>query len=936
MSTCSRSLKRLAFLIILIGIQTIGGTAFGLDGFLRSSGKKIIDGQGQNVLLRGMGLGGWMLQEGYMLETGDFAGTQHEIKEKIRQLVGTSAMEQFYDAWLANHVTKRDIDSMARWGFNSVRPALHYNLFTLPIEKEPAAGQQTWIDKGFIMLDSLISWCAANKMYVILDLHAAPGGQGRDNNISDRDPAKPSLWESAANRTKTVELWRKLAERYAGNPWVGGYDLINEPNWDFENSGNQNGCNCRLNAPLLDLYKNIITAIRSQDTNHLIFIEGNCWGGNFNGLTSLAAFDSNLAFSFHRYWNQNTTESIQEKLNLRDQFNVPLWMGESGENSNHWFADAISLLEANNIGWSWWPEKKINSIVGPLTVIKTPEYSRLLQYWKYGGTKPDSAYAMNALLQIAENLKLENCIIHYDVLDALFRQPYTLATLPLTGNQQPATGNRIPGPIFAVNFDFGKNGYAYNDIDFQNTGGPGSSDWNRGWIYRNDGPDIGLCSDTAAFTNGYHITDIEAGEWLAYTVQADSSGVYRAVVRTANSSGKGAFSIEIDGRNVSGSIPVPHTGSNQKFIPLTLPDIELSAGKHHLVIRFEEGGFNLNSVILSGPTGAPGLAFSMLSVKTDELGKDLILAFNKPLTKYSPPLADFSLSDGINRYVPVSVTTGPENPPTLRLAFTRGFTDSDRLTLTYTGDQIAGPDNEILPPFTNRPVVNVILPRLTIPGIVEAENYYVNQGFVFEPCQDAGGGKNAGYTNPGDYLEYLVKVAQTGTYRVDYRYSANWATSGGELSLRSEVTQPLHTVSFSSTGGWQNWATASANARLTAGLATIRFTANSDGFNLNRMDITLITDTTGGGPALTAGFVLYPNPANDFVVVDIRNPGKKTEFLDLIDAAGRIIHSQQTPSGRTARCTLNISDYQSGMYYIRVRNNEISGTLPLLIKNLKL
>ena len=928
--------KKLVFLFILIGIQMSGAVSFGLDGFLRSSGKKIIDGQGRDVLLRGMGLGGWMLQEGYMLETGDFAGTQHEIKEKIRQLVGTSGMEKFYDAWLANHVTKRDIDSMARWGFNSVRPALHYNLFTLPIEKEPVAGQQTWIDKGFVMLDSLISWCAANQMYVILDLHAAPGGQGRDNNISDRDPAKPSLWESNANRIKTVELWRKLAERYAGNPWVGGYDVINEPNWDFENSGNQNGCNCRLNAPLLDLYKNIIAAIRSQDNNHLIFIEGNCWGGNFNGLTSLPGIDNNLAFSFHRYWNQNTVESIQEKLNFRDQYNIPIWMGESGENSNHWFADAISLLEANNIGWAWWPEKKINSVVGPLTVIKTPEYSRLLQYWKYGGTKPDSAYAMNALLQIAENLKLENCTIHYDVIDALFRQPYSLTTLPFFLNPITDTRNPIPGKIFAVNFDIGKNGHAYNDAEFQNTGGPGSTDWNSGWIYRNDGPDIGICSDTVSYTNGYHITDIEAGEWLAYTIQADSTGVYRVSARTANASGKGAFSVEIDGQNVSGSIPVPHTGSNERFVPVTLPDIELTAGKHLMIIRFEEGGFNLNSIIVSGPTGAPGLAFSMLSVKTDELGKQIILTFNKPLSGYPSTGTDFSLSDATNSYSPVTVSTGPENPPTLRLAFTSQFTDSDRLTLTYSGDQIVGPASEILPPFTNRPVVNVILPRATIPGILEAENYYINQGFVFEPCQDAGGGKNAGYTNPGDYLEYLVKVTQAGTYRVNYRYSANTATSGGELSLRSEVAQPLHTVSFSSTGGWQNWASASANARLTAGLATIRFTAGSEGFNLNRMDFSLIADTSDPGPGLTAGFVLYPNPASDFVVVDIRNPGKKPESLELIDAVGRLLQSQETPSGLTAKCTLDISDYQSGMYYIRIRNDETSGTRPLLIKKMKL
>jgi aryl-phospho-beta-D-glucosidase BglC (GH1 family) len=86
-----------------------------------------------------MGLGGWMLQEGYMLETADFAGTQHKIKQTLEELVGEEATEEFYVAWLENYCQKKDIDSMAAWGFNSIRLPMHYNLFTLPIEDEPVA-----------------------------------------------------------------------------------------------------------------------------------------------------------------------------------------------------------------------------------------------------------------------------------------------------------------------------------------------------------------------------------------------------------------------------------------------------------------------------------------------------------------------------------------------------------------------------------------------------------------------------------------------------------------------------------------------------------------------------------------------------------------------------------------------------------------------------
>ncbi len=97
----------------------------------------------------------------------------------------------------------------------SVRVAMHYKWFTLPIEEEPIAGEQTWLNKGFEMIDSLLDWCGDNEMYLVLDLHGAPGGQGKNADISDYDPSKPSLWESQDNKDKTVALWQKLAERYS-------------------------------------------------------------------------------------------------------------------------------------------------------------------------------------------------------------------------------------------------------------------------------------------------------------------------------------------------------------------------------------------------------------------------------------------------------------------------------------------------------------------------------------------------------------------------------------------------------------------------------------------------------------------------------------------------------------------------------------------------
>jgi hypothetical protein len=387
------------------------------QGFLKAEGRLIVNENGEKVILRGIGLGGWMLQEGYMLKLGK-VGPQYRIREKITELVGPEKAAAFYDRWLANDIRKIDIDSMAAWGFNSVRLPMHYALYTLPVDKEPVAGKDTWLEKGWELTDSLLSWCKADHIYLILDMHAAPGGQGNDLPIADRDPSKPSLWESAANREKMVALWRKLAQRYANEAWVGGYDIINEPNWGFAgDTADLHGIKETGNVPLRQLMVDITTAIRSVDKRHMIIIEGNGWGNNYRGI--LPAWDNNMVLSFHKYWNPNTDDAIRGFLNLREKYNIPLWLGESGENNDQWYHDAVRLVEGHDIGWCWWPLKKIGTNQ-PLEVVMPPAFQKLVDYWVKNGPRPTEQEAEEGLNALVENIRLEKNIVHRDVLDALF------------------------------------------------------------------------------------------------------------------------------------------------------------------------------------------------------------------------------------------------------------------------------------------------------------------------------------------------------------------------------------------------------------------------------------------------------------------------------------------------------------------------------------
>ena len=556
------------------------------QGFLKADGKKIVNAKGQNVLLRGEGLGGWMLQEGYMLGIYKDA-QQNKIRSRIEELMGAKETEEFYDAWLHNFIQKKDIDAMHAWGFNSVRLPMHYNLYTLPVNKEPVAGKNTWLDKGFALTDSLLSWCKVNHMYLILDLHAAPGGQGNDINISDRDPTKPSLWQSEANQQKAIALWKKLADRYKNEQWIGGYDILNEPNWGFTDSVNdRNGTKEKNNEPIKELFQQITSAIRSVDKNHLIIIEGNGWGNNYSGI--LPTWDKNMVLSFHKYWDYNKPENIQGIIDTRNKYNVPVWLGETGENSNVWYTEEIRLLEKNNIGWSMWPLKKMGAN-NPLEIKSNLNYDAVRDYMNGRGRKPKESNVYSGLLEVAVYAREENNIFHKDVIDAMFRQPFSAEAVPF--HSYNLKDSLL---INAVNYDLGRNGVAYYDLDTANYSAPGNRNvGNRGDVYRNDGVDI--YKDSSKY-NTYYVGSIEDGEWLQYTINVVRSGSYNFNILVASVNNDGKLSMSSNGQVLAKEVDVPATGDINTWQIVHVKNIHLAAGRNRIRLKAIKGGFNLEQI----------------------------------------------------------------------------------------------------------------------------------------------------------------------------------------------------------------------------------------------------------------------------------------------------------------------------------------------------
>ncbi len=566
---------RLPFICILFCFVTAQGQGLKVDG------KRLVDAAGNEIILRGIGLGGWMLQEPYMLKLSGIAANQTEIRGKIQELIGNENADEFYRRWLVNHCQKADIDSLHKWGFNSIRLPMHYNLFTLPVEQEPVKDQNTWLKKGFALTDSLLEWCKQNKIYLILDLHAAPGGQGKDIPIADYDPQKPSLWQSEANRKKTITLWQKLAEHYAGEEWIGGYDLLNEPNWGFTDSTDKNGCAEKQNKELRNFLIELTSAIRQIDKQHIIFIEGNCWGNNYDGIFPL--WDNNMVVSFHKYWNYNNQHSIQKFIEIRKQYNVPIWLGESGENSNTWFTNAIALVEQNRIGWAWWPLKKMG-LNNPLQVKTNEQYEKILKFWRGEGTRPSPEEAFAGLMQLAEDAKIENNIYKKDVTDAMFRQVLSSETLPFAQKKIGAATK-----IFAADYDLGRSGFAYYDNDTANYRVSTNKNiiWNKGRLYRNDGVDIYQCNDHVS--NGYCV-EAEASEWLQYTINVEQSGSYSMGIRYMVRDVAATIKMLLDGKAHQIVHLLPDTG----WKSIELKPLRLTHGEHKLTVFDVNGTIQLN------------------------------------------------------------------------------------------------------------------------------------------------------------------------------------------------------------------------------------------------------------------------------------------------------------------------------------------------------
>lgn len=376
--------------------------------FVRVHGTEFVGAGGKILHLKGTNLGNWLVPEGYMWRLPGGVQSPREIEALVEVLLGPDKAAAFWRDYRDRYVTRADIDFLAGTGCNTLRVPLHYRFF---LDEK---------GEGFRLLDRVVEWSRDAGLHLIMDLHCAPGGQ-TGTNIDD-SRGYPWLFESESAQAQLITVWRNLARHYRDEPVVIGYDLLNEPLPAYP-------ALAKYKPRLEPLLRRLLEEVRAVDPNHIVFLTGANWDSDFKILGAPPA--ANVAYTFHKYWVAPDETAIREYLDFRERHQVPIWIGETGENDDPWIARFRQMLEAHDIGWTFWPFKKMESTAGFLHFARPVHWDKIVVFAKQpAGTgsdqvkanlavRPSPAEIEECFADLLEQIELAHCTPNRGYLEAL-------------------------------------------------------------------------------------------------------------------------------------------------------------------------------------------------------------------------------------------------------------------------------------------------------------------------------------------------------------------------------------------------------------------------------------------------------------------------------------------------------------------------------------
>jgi len=268
-----------------------------------------------------------------------------------------------------NYFTTNDLDRIKALGYNCIRLPFFYTI----LEDDFAPYQ--YKETGWNRLDWAVNECAKRRLWVILDMHSTPGSQNPYHSGGFADPFKNRLWKLDEYKDRTAALWVEIARRYSNNPTVAGYDLFNEPS-PPRSGETHNDYRVAFSNYVIPMVTKLHSAIRSNDTRHVLLIENNfmytnSWDDMFSCPNPASQGWTGVVYQFHVYdqtvyghntnddWWFSTQKGICDNMirtftRLSDARQVPVYLGEFApwdeRNTEYW----IRQCEANKVSWGHW------------------------------------------------------------------------------------------------------------------------------------------------------------------------------------------------------------------------------------------------------------------------------------------------------------------------------------------------------------------------------------------------------------------------------------------------------------------------------------------------------------------------------------------------------------------------------------------------------
>lgn len=372
--------------------------------FVHVDGVNLVKPDGGKLFIQGTNLGNWLNPEGYMFGLSK-TNSAWMIDLMLREAIGPDETAAFWQQFKENYITEADIRFIASTGANTIRLPFNYKLFT----DEDYMGLTNNRGEGFRWIDKVVEWCRKAGLYLILDMHDCPGSQTGDN--IDDGFGYPWLFESEKSQLLFCDIWQQIARRYRNETVILGYELMNEPIAHYFKNKEE------LNQRLEPLYKRAVKAIRSVDRNHVVLLGGARWNSDFF-MFSDWTFDNNIMYTCHRYGGEATAKAINDYISFRDKTGLPMYMGEIGHNTNQWQSDFVKVMKDNNIGYTFWPYKKLDGscmmgISRPelwdSIVVKFSEAERTT-YANMREARPDQKLFREQLKAFIVNCRFENCL----------------------------------------------------------------------------------------------------------------------------------------------------------------------------------------------------------------------------------------------------------------------------------------------------------------------------------------------------------------------------------------------------------------------------------------------------------------------------------------------------------------------------------------------